>query len=206
METWQALNVRPATGEGLISIVRFEPDDGCDRPPQMHNTFSGILGLIVPLFLAATIATAAPSAKAAEDRYIAARDAAIEKISAIYDAGNADDAARKAEDAASADLAAQMRAILNEPARDGFGPAKLNIDTFSKGDEGFGDARRVAVRCRCSGRMARRQARTAPTASMSSPRRISSSRRKRCSNAGCAPTRTGGARTSRTCRNRSARR
>jgi hypothetical protein len=104
----------------------------------MHNTFSGILGLIVPLFLAATIATAAPSTKTAEDRYIAARDAAIEKISAIYDTGNADDAARKAEDAASADLAAQMRAILNEPARDGFGPAKLNIDTFSKGDEGFG--------------------------------------------------------------------
>jgi len=104
----------------------------------MQNTFPVILGLIVPLFLAATIATAAPSAKAAEDRYIAARDAAIEKISAIYDAGNADDAARKAEDAASADLAAQMRAILNEPDRDGFGPAKLNIDTFSKGDEGFG--------------------------------------------------------------------
>ena len=103
----------------------------------MHNTFSGILGLIVPLFLAA-IATAAPSAKAAEDRYIAARDAAIEKISAIYDAGNVDDTARKAEEAASADLAAQMRAILNETDRDGFGPAKLNIDTFSKGDEGFG--------------------------------------------------------------------
>ena len=62
----------------------------------MHNTFPAILGLIVPLFLAATIATAAPLA--AEDRYIAARDAAIEKISGIYDAGNADDAARKAED------------------------------------------------------------------------------------------------------------
>jgi hypothetical protein len=106
----------------------------------MHNAFSAILGLIAPLCLAATIsnATAAPLAKAAEDRYIAARDAAIEKISAIYDAGNADDAARKAEDAASTDLAAQMRTILNEPERDGFGPAKLNIDTFSKGDEGFG--------------------------------------------------------------------
>ena len=49
----------------------------------MHNTFSAILGLIVPLFLAATIATTVPPAKAAEDRYIAARDAAIEKISAI---------------------------------------------------------------------------------------------------------------------------
>jgi hypothetical protein len=31
-----------------------------------------------------------------------------------------------------------MRAILNESAREGFGPAKLHIDTFSKGDEGFG--------------------------------------------------------------------
>jgi hypothetical protein len=94
--------------------------------------------LIVAFFPAATIATAGPAASAAEDRYIAARDAAIEKISAIYDAGNADDAARKAEEAASADLAAQMRAILNEWAREGFGPAKRHIDTFNKGDEGFG--------------------------------------------------------------------
>jgi hypothetical protein len=106
----------------------------------MHNALSAILGLIVPFCLIATIsnATAAPPAKAAEDRYIAARDAAIEKISAIYDAGNADDAAWKAEEAASADLAAQMRAILNEATRAGFGPARLHIDTFNKGDEGFG--------------------------------------------------------------------
>ena len=106
----------------------------------MRNAFSAILGLVAPLCLAATIsnATAAPAAKAAEDRYLAARDAAIEKISAIYDAGNADDAARKAEEAASADLGAQMRAVLNEAAREGFGPPRLHIDTFNKGDEGFG--------------------------------------------------------------------
>jgi hypothetical protein len=106
----------------------------------MHNAFSAILGLMAPLCLAATIsnATAAPAEQKAEDRYIATRDAAIEKISAIYDAGTADDAARKAEEAASDDLAAQMRAILNEAARAGFGPAKLHIDTFNKGDEGFG--------------------------------------------------------------------
>ena len=106
----------------------------------MRKTFSVISGLIAPLCLAAALssATAALPAKTAEDRYIAARDAAIEKISAIYDAGNRDDAARKAEDAASADLEAQMRAILNEPARDGFGPGRLNIDAFAKGDEGFG--------------------------------------------------------------------
>ena len=106
----------------------------------MHNAFSAILGLIAPICLAATISNsaAAPPAKAAEDRYIAARDAAIEQISAIYDAGNVDEAARKAEEAASADLAAQMRVILSEAARAGYGPAKLHIDTFNKGDEGFG--------------------------------------------------------------------
>ena len=106
----------------------------------MHTAFSAILGLIAPICLAATIsnAAAAPPAKAAEDRYIAARDAAIEQISAIYDAGNVDEAARKAEEAASADLAAQMRVILSEAARAGYGPAKLHIDTFNKGDEGFG--------------------------------------------------------------------
>ncbi|KRR18257.1 hypothetical protein CQ14_25415 [Bradyrhizobium lablabi] len=106
----------------------------------MNKAPSAVLRLLVPLCLAATISnvSAAPPSKSAEDRYIAARDAAIDKISAIYDAGNADDAARKAEDAASADLGAQMRAILNESAREGFGPARLHIDTFAKGDEGFG--------------------------------------------------------------------
>jgi hypothetical protein len=102
----------------------------------MKNAFA-VPGLLATLFLATTIsnATAAPPA---EDRYVATRDAAIRKISAIYDAGNRDDAARKAEEAASADLETQMRAILHEPARDGFGPARLNVDTFAEGDEGFG--------------------------------------------------------------------
>jgi len=108
----------------------------------MQNTFSAVLGLTIPFCLAATIAIAAPTAKiaekTAEDRYIAARDAAIAKISAIYDAGNRDEEARKVEEAAGADLREQMRIILSEPDRDGFGPPKLNIDTFSKGDEGFG--------------------------------------------------------------------
>jgi hypothetical protein len=105
----------------------------------MNNACTAVLRLLVPLCLAATLSTAsaAPSAKSAEDRYIAARDTAIEKISALYDAGKSDDAA-KAEETATADLEKQMRAILNEPSREGFGPAKLNIDTFAKGDEGFG--------------------------------------------------------------------
>jgi hypothetical protein len=45
-------------------------------------------------------ARAAPLRPSLEDRYIAARDAAIERMQPIYDAGNADDAANKAEDAA----------------------------------------------------------------------------------------------------------
>lgn len=104
----------------------------------MRSAIPATLGLTIPLLVAATIAIAAPPAKTAEDRYIAARDAAIAKISGIYDAGNRDQDARKAEEAASADLFEQMRVILSEPDRDGFGPPKLNIDTFSKGDEGFG--------------------------------------------------------------------
>lgn len=104
----------------------------------MNNSCAAVLRLLVPLCLAATISQATAAPKSAEDRYIAARDAAIEKISALYNTGNSDEAARKAEAAATADLGAQMRAIVNEPSREGFGPARLSVDTFANGDEGFG--------------------------------------------------------------------
>jgi hypothetical protein len=78
------------------------------------------------------------SSASPEDRYIATRDAAIEKFSPLYDAGALDDAATRAETAAFADLQAQIGAILREPRRKGFGPGKLNIETFYRGDEGFG--------------------------------------------------------------------
>jgi hypothetical protein len=83
-------------------------------------------------------AIAAPLKPTLEERYILARDAAIEKLQPIYDAGNADDAANKAEAAVVADLHTQMTAILGERSYKGFGPAKLNLDTLYKGDEGFG--------------------------------------------------------------------
>ena len=83
-------------------------------------------------------AIAAPLKPTLEERYIVARDAAIEKLQPIYDAGNADDAANKAEAAVVADLHTQMTAILGERTYKGFGPAKLNLDTLYKGDEGFG--------------------------------------------------------------------
>jgi hypothetical protein len=104
----------------------------------MNKALPAVLRLLVPLYLAAMIPHATAAPKSAEDRYIAARDAAIEKISALYETGNSDEAARKAEQAATADLGAQMRAILDETARDGFSTARPNVDTFAKGDEGFG--------------------------------------------------------------------
>lgn len=93
-----------------------------------------IVGLVVML----SSAVAAPPKPSPEDRYVATRDAAIEKFSPIYDAGKFDDTTKQAEEAAFADLKTQMSAILGEPDRKGFGPAKLNIETFYKGDEGFG--------------------------------------------------------------------
>ena len=104
----------------------------------MHNAIFPILRLFTPVLLIATVTTALAAPPAAEDRYVAARDTAIKKLSAIYDAGKFDDAAKKDEEAATADLTAQMAAILNESARAGFGPTKLNLGSFYKGDEGFG--------------------------------------------------------------------
>lgn len=90
--------------------------------------------------LVATLAgvVAAPLPQSPEDRYLAARDAAIDKFSPIYDAGTFDDAAAKAEETARAGLQAQLSGILGEIHASGFGAAKLNLETFYKGDEGFG--------------------------------------------------------------------
>jgi hypothetical protein len=90
------------------------------------------------LIAAFVSAGAAPTETSPEDHYVALRDAAIEKLKSIYDAGNIDDAGTKPENLARADLEAQMRAILGPLSYAGFGPGKLNLDTLSEGDEGFG--------------------------------------------------------------------
>jgi len=105
-----------------------------NRPARCGN---GAACAIVCLVAMLSSTGAAPLKPSPEDRYIATRDAAIEKFSPKYDAGNFDDTAKQAEEAAFADLKAQMSGILSEPGRNGFGPAKLNIETFYKGDEGF---------------------------------------------------------------------
>jgi hypothetical protein len=95
-----------------------------------------LAALLCPVLMLSN-AGAAPQGALQEDRYVAARDAAIEKFSQLYDAGKSDDA-QKVEDAARSALQDQMSAILAEPNRQGFGPAKLNLDTLYKGDQGFG--------------------------------------------------------------------
>jgi hypothetical protein len=104
----------------------------------MHSAMFPISRHFSPVLLIATVTAALAAPPAAEDRYVATRDAAIEKLSAIYDAGKFDDAAKKDEEAATADLTAQMAAILKESAREGYGPTKLNLGSFYKGDEDFG--------------------------------------------------------------------
>lgn len=96
------------------------------------------LAILLSTIAMLSTAVAAQPGAALEDRYIAARDAAIDKLSKIYDAGKFDDAAQKAEDADRADLLGQMTTILAEPARKGFASPTLNLDTFYKGDQGFG--------------------------------------------------------------------
>ncbi len=85
------------------------------------------------------------SAATPEDAYIAARDVAIAKIKAAADAekrGPTDgygDKILAAEAQAQAKLEKQMRAIIGPVVIKGMtGEAKLNLDTLSEGDEGFG--------------------------------------------------------------------
>ena len=104
----------------------------------MHKFPATMFGLIAAAVAIAAASSAGAAPLKLEDRYVATRDAAIAKISTINSAGKSDDSARQAEDAALVDLQTQMSAILAEPDRKGFMPARLNLDTLSKGDEGFG--------------------------------------------------------------------
>src|SRR3954470_16458635 len=98
---------------------------------------SVVIRLAVALCLFGMLSKAGAAPASSEDRYIATRDAAIAAISKLYDDSKGDEAA-KAEETVTTDLLTQMKAILAEPDRQGFGPAKLNIGSFYKGDEDFG--------------------------------------------------------------------
>jgi hypothetical protein len=98
----------------------------------MHFVFRLAL-VLSPILVLSPARAASP-----EDRYIATRDAAIAKFARQAQDGKIDEAVDKAEAAARDELKAQLNAILSEPARRGFAPARLNLDTLYRGDMGFG--------------------------------------------------------------------
>ncbi|ODM84256.1 hypothetical protein A6X20_00715 [Bradyrhizobium elkanii] len=156
------------------------------------------LALVLPPILLLSPARAASP----EDRYIAARDAAIAKFAKLSNDNKINESVDKAEAAARDELKEQLTAILSEPARPGFAPAQLNLDTLCKGDMGFGmlDGLRFDADTAGTGQ---RSEKSAPTAASSSRKPISSSPPSLCSRTGCTNTRRGGTRTARTCRSRS---
>ncbi len=105
-------------------------------------TASSAIGFVIAVLVAAGAVTAQTSLEdrqtSLEDRYVASRDAAIKKLKPLYDTGRMDDAGTKAEDAARADLEAQLRTILGPLHYTGFGSGKLNLGSLYEGDEGFG--------------------------------------------------------------------
>lgn len=88
----------------------------------------------------AFLATALPAqAQNPEQRYLADRDRYIATFKEAADAGKIDDAVNKAEEAARADLARQMQAIVGTLQMKGFAAqGKLNIETLFSDDVGFG--------------------------------------------------------------------
>ncbi|MHC1950608.1 hypothetical protein IF803_40700 [Bradyrhizobium sp. UFLA06-06] len=98
----------------------------------MHFIFRLAL-VLSPILLLSPARAASP-----EDRYIAARDAAIAKFAKLSNDNKINEAVDKAEAAARDELKGQLTAILSQPARPGFAPAQLNLDTLYKGDMGFG--------------------------------------------------------------------
>ena len=103
----------------------------------MPKARSTITRLAAACCVIGTLASANAATPSPEDRYIAARDAAIAKVTKLYDAKKTDEA-QKAEEAARADLFLKIKPIVAESDRKGFGPAQLNLDALSHGDMGFG--------------------------------------------------------------------
>lgn len=118
----------------VLSNVRTEGQGGAT------NRMMGPIAFIRAALAVGVIVTATAAAQAAspEDNYIAARDAAIQKITALEDAKEGERASQE-HDRAFADLQQQMRGIIGPVAIKGLAATgKLNLSTLSSGDEGFG--------------------------------------------------------------------
>ncbi|OKO82687.1 hypothetical protein [Bradyrhizobium sp. NAS96.2] len=97
----------------------------------MHFMFRLAL-VLSPILIFSPARSASP-----EDRYIATRDAAIAKFARLSNDNKINEAVDKVEAAARDELKGQLAAILSQPARPGFAPAQLNLDTLYKGDMGY---------------------------------------------------------------------
>jgi len=85
----------------MKSDLQIRPPDVAANLPARSG--SGAACAVACLVAMLSSAGAAPLKPSPEDRYITTRDAAIEKFSPKYDAGNFDDIAKQAEQAAFAD-------------------------------------------------------------------------------------------------------
>jgi hypothetical protein len=103
----------------------------------MRKTFAVILGLATACLIG-TLSSVSAAPPSPVDRYIGARDAAIAKVSKLYDEKSDQPAAVKAEASLRADLLAQMKTIVGDASRKGYGPATLSLLSFYKGDDTFG--------------------------------------------------------------------
>jgi len=104
----------------------------------MQIGLSAVIRFAAALCVVLMLSSAFAAQPSPEDRYIAARDAAIAKITKMYNDKKADEAFKTAE-SMRADLLAKLAPIIAESGhRTGYGPAKLNLDALSDGDMGYG--------------------------------------------------------------------
>jgi hypothetical protein len=93
--------------------------------------------VLLIILLAFTSATA--EAASLEDSYLAARNRYITKFKKLEQSGQDGDALSKQEEQALSDLGQQLQRIIGQVAIKGFSSqGKINIDTLSSGDVGFG--------------------------------------------------------------------
>jgi hypothetical protein len=104
----------------------------------MQITRASVIRLAAACCVLGTLAGANAAPLSPEDRYIAARDAAIAKITKLYD-DKQDEVAQKADAAVRGDLLLQLKAIVGETERKGYGPVRLSLMSLSSsGDEDYG--------------------------------------------------------------------
>ncbi len=104
----------------------------------MQKPLAAIIRLAAASCVLGTLASANAAPASPEDRYIAARDAAIAKITKMYDGQEGRRGLQGRRNRCAPICLAKLAPIVAESGRKGFGPAKLNLDALSKGDMGFG--------------------------------------------------------------------